>query len=107
MEKNEVSNKEINNIPANSANNQVIERDNYMALNNHNDNEMRRIQFVENETKWNDNLLEYFNFNDDQIKNLKIKIFSNGKRILIKEAFILWLVYFLIISNSLLFFIFM
>ena len=77
---------------------------NYENLNNR-DYESRRIIF-ENTNIPSNNILD-LNLNEDKTKILKIKIFSNGKRIILKNPIVLYLTYFLIISISILFFVLM
>jgi len=105
---NRENNKRLDNISLRIKNNEdhSTENHNYVALNNNIDMEIKRANFNDNETQLQDNLFDYFNLTKEQINNLKIKIFSNGKRILMKGALILWITYFLIIFISLLFFIF-
>jgi len=86
-----------------------LESHNYVALTNNNnnfDNESKTPNFNINDTKLQNNLYTYFNFTKEQIEKLNLKIISDGKRILLKSAYVLWTTYFFIISVSLLYFIF-
>lgn len=84
-----------------------LESHNYVALNNNNiDIETRKATFDANNLNHQTNLFTYLNLNHEQIEKFNIKIFANGKRIMLKNAYILWITYFLIISVSLLYFIF-
>lgn len=87
-----------------------LESHHYVALNNNNNNnidyEARTANLSINNAKNQDNLFSYFNFTQEQLEKLSIKIFSDGKRIMLKNAYVLWITYFLIISISLLYFIF-
>ena len=58
------------------------------------------IPFNENEYINDINLYKLFCLNSEQIKSLKFTISKNGERILLKNAFLLWITYFLIIANT-------
>jgi len=83
-----------------------LESQNYLAINNNIDVQIKKVEFDQNDLKFQEKLFDYLDNKPEKIKNLNITIFTKGKRILLKKAYTLWINYFLIISVSLLFFIF-
>jgi len=65
------------------------------------------ISFNENEYIYQKNLYELFNLNPLQINSLNFTISKNGERILLKNAVLLWITYFLIIVNTIIFWVIM
>ncbi len=58
------------------------------------------IPFNENEYIYDKNLYKVFSLNSKQINSLKFTISKDGERILLKNAVLLWITYFLIIANT-------